>query len=702
MWQHLVRRASSLQRSERVVATVAASAPLALTPVEHRLLPPQSRRHGPWRRPSSQHPTLFHRAPLGGCARFSTAPLSSSAAPPVSEDEVDASTAIDNENRSAASEVDHRPPQQLSLSLSSVPDFVERLRHAAAWKPAPNHNRQRLRGSERGRQLWDAPECRALSDQYDAHLRQLLQNHKLQHPPQTTRQGDNDHNNDIAEHGVLLLSSDTVILALKVLLKSQPSNLAQRLREWERMLGQLQLTPLTDHLSLRLLTVNAKAGQVGRVLSLLRVRREHQYRSRPREFELALHAIITAQRTRHRNPYLPDAAHTSQALSLAISGGSNASTGTSSSISTMTLDNPTRWLDAILVNLHERNVPLTTALVARMLRCYAGGYTGKAVHHFYRVIRRPIVEAESADDEADDYDDDDELHYQGMPRQYFYRDGAYREYPVQIQLEYHRQAPPFYKIPSQVGQQVLSFRKRDGITKLQHESDPRFSPSLAAAFAFADSIQLGAAGHPSVPLDTNCYNALLLTCVRRGALWRALQVLDTMEQQQPQQQQQDRNEVDTASSSGRPNTTSYNLVLTGLARVGDVSTMQDLTTRLLSAGLTPDAYTIRAIVDGMLNLADMPGAITVVQDSFNQYGVLPPYTTHLKIFELCLASKLVYEAKRHLYFIQQLWKWQPTPYHTPAVVKLVRATQRNTQLQRPALEALFAYFGERLRDSDFF
>jgi len=138
-----------------------------------------------------------------------------------------------------------------------------------------------------------------------------------------------------------------------------------------------------------------------------------------------------------------------------------------------------------------------------------------------------------------------------------------------------------------------------------------------------------------------------------------------------------------------------------LARVGDVVSSQDYYQKLLNSGLQPDAFTVRAIVDGLLNLGDAPAAITVVQDFFNQHSILPPYTTHLKVIEVCLARGMVHEAKRHVYFLQQLWHWEPNEYHTDSFIKLMRATQRNTQLQQPALRKLFSYFGETLNDSDF-
>jgi hypothetical protein len=112
--------------------------------------------------------------------------------------------------------------------------------------------------------------------------------------------------------------------------------------------------------------------------------------------------------------------------------------------------------------------------------------------------------------------------------------------------------------------------------------------------------------------------------------------------------------------------------------------------------------TVEAIVGGLLNLGDVASAITVVQDCFNQYSVLPPYTTHLKILEFALGRGLIYEAKRHVYFIQQLWKWESNEYHSKEFIKLVTLTQKNPKLSKEAVQKLFAYFGERLDDSDFF
>jgi hypothetical protein len=130
--------------------------------------------------------------------------------------------------------------------------------------------------------------------------------------------------------------------------------------------------------------------------------------------------------------------------------------------------------------------------------------------------------------------------------------------------------------------------------------------------------------------------------------------------------------------------------------------MREYFRQLISKELSPTKETIEAIVDGLLNLGDVVSAVSFCQDSFNQFSVLPPYTTHIKIIEFCLARGLVYEAKRHVFFVQQLWKWQPNKYHSEEFCKVMELTQKNPNLSKDALHKLFAHFGESLQDSDFF
>jgi pentatricopeptide repeat protein len=153
-----------------------------------------------------------------------------------------------------------------------------------------------------------------------------------------------------------------------------------------------------------------------------------------------------------------------------------------------------------------------------------------------------------------------------------------------------------------------------------------------------------------------------------------------------------------ASADVRPNTASFNYLLQGFARVGDVTTAQEYYHRMIQSGFSPDSYTVRAIAEGFINIGDLPGTVTVVQDFFNQYGVLPPIATHLQILEHCLGLGLVYEAKRYVYFIQQLWDWNVHPsYHsTPSVTRAVERVCTDPRLSKEALLRLFAYFGEEL------
>ena len=517
--------------------------------------------------------------------------------------------------------------RNFSVAAPSPAALLQDLQRAAAW----NHGKE---GSKHDRSLWEPEFCRRVVQHYDVFLSDVVAGVQPQ-----------DHS---------LLSAETVSLAIKALTKAHldTAELSLRVRVWERALGQIKQTPLTDHLSLRLLTANGKAGNVGRVLSLLQLRKTREFPPRPREFLHAVTALQAAAVPRQRNIFRSD---TEQPA----------------------IDNPTRWLDAILINMHQRNVPLQTFLANRMLLCYAAGYTGKAAHHFYRVTRQPVTALPIEDRHTDT---------ESMPHDYFANHGGYQ--PVKVRLDYHHTPPPFYKKPSLVkGKLLFGPNDTEGAFKFDKEKDPEYSLPLAAAFAFADSLQHGACGHDGITLNTGSYNALIKACVQRGALWRAMHVLE---------------DIMPDASHTQPNNISYNLLLAGLARVGDVVTIQEYYQKMQVAGLKPDAFTVQYVVDGLLNLGDAPAAVTVVQDFFNQHSILPPYTTHIKILEFCLARDMIYEAKRYLYFIQQLWHWQPNEkYHDPAFIQLMRATQRNTQLQQPALQQLFQYFGETLHDTDF-
>ena len=195
------------------------------------------------------------------------------------------------------------------------------------------------------------------------------------------------------------------------------------------------------------------------------------------------------------------------------------------------IDNPTRWLDAILIQMHKRGIPLTTKMANRMLDCYAStGRTSKALHFFYQLSKHPV-----SNDDADEY--------QEMPN--------FRQRKVRLRMKF---CPPpnYYKVPSDSKDKVVSMpHETDRKPKLDFEMDPHWSLPLTAAFSFADSFTHGACGHDPIVLDRTSWNTLIKACCYRGALWRALQILQvTMPQQGIQ-----------------PDTLSYNTILAGLARV---------------------------------------------------------------------------------------------------------------------------------------
>mmetsp|Transcript_11664 Transcript_11664/g.28312 ORF Transcript_11664/g.28312 Transcript_11664/m.28312 type:complete len:626 (+) Transcript_11664:62-1939(+) len=459
-----------------------------------------------------------------------------------------------------------------------------------------------------------------------------------------------------------LLSSENVDYAFLILSSCDydARQLSKKVRAWEKFIGQLRWTTLTDELSLRLLISNAKAANVGRVLSILQLRKDRGFEPCDEEFIYAIQSLKIASASQHadgvRNIFVHDADQPA-------------------------VDNPTRWLDSILLNMSKRGYPLTTSLANRMLDCYgAGGRSGKAVHHFYRVVRKGILDMPP--EEQPSLTDE-------MPKDWVYSadSGNFSYQPIKVKVKYHEGAPPFYKVPSQVaGKRLHSADSSIGKLKVERELEPEYSIPLAAAFAFADSLQHGACGHKAIRLDVGSYNALIKASVWRGALWRAMHVLDTI--------------MPAAGIS--PNQRSFNSILLGLAAVGDVVTAQEIYLKMHNFGLEPDETTVHAIVDGLLNAGDSHGSITVVQDFFNQHSVLPPLWMHYKILELCLGQGLAYEAKRYVYFIQQLWKWEPNQYHDPKFVETMRAVQKSPGLQKEALQKLFAYFGEELKDSDFF
>jgi pentatricopeptide repeat protein len=646
-------------------------------------------------------------------------------------------------------------------------EIVSQIFIAAKWNQGRSHG---------GSRKWDYEFVRTTLDKYELHLRFVLDRLKSkgsrqpsQLSPSATSSADllsNIHPSAekcAATHK--LLSPKTLANAIRSLTRSKMDTplLSKRIREIERLVGLIGWTSITEELSYRLLEANGKAGNVTRTLALLELRKRRRYDPREqddrtfsivdkagilklveaheelqsdetapvpiergeKEFIHAITAIQSAQLPlrRSRNLYLHESSFTESAL-----------------------DNPTRYLDAILLNMSQRGVPLRPEMATQMLACYAStGRTGRALHYFYKVIRDPVEEdgyyipgphpthlsrAEleewklskrqegrgrivakgyhdhDAQLDVMDESDEDANDMQNVTPQH----STNRTKPRMIM----HPPPPFHKIPSNVkdsslarsyGHKPFSFvgtpksatasppsslsqptSVKSIKTKLDWEVDHEWSLSLTAAFAFADSLTHGACGHEPIELDVGAWNCLLKACCYRGALHRALNILDkTMPQKG----------ID-------PDIYSYNTILAGLARVGDIATLKEYLVRMTNKRVPIDKYTVQAIADGLLNVGDISGASTMVQDIFNQHNTLPPYTTHLKIIEFALSNGLIFEAKRHVYFIQQLWKWQPSPHDEKRFRDVMNATKHNPKLSKEALQKLFRYFSEELQDEDFF
>uniref|UniRef100_A0A7S2U743 Pentacotripeptide-repeat region of PRORP domain-containing protein n=1 Tax=Attheya septentrionalis TaxID=420275 RepID=A0A7S2U743_9STRA len=468
-----------------------------------------------------------------------------------------------------------------------------------------------------------------------------------------------------------LVSPETVESAFRSALRMNldTSRLSVKVRELERLVGLVGKTPLTDPLSFSLLKANGKAGNIGRALALLNMRKARNYPPRKdqeypsqNEFVHAIQSIESAglYLRKNRNVFAGD-------------------------VHQPAIDNPTRWLDAILVNMFERNVQLTPWLANRMLETYAStGRTGKALHFFYDMKRDHKGIHHDPETGQYSYIEDNDTERPIRP-EIMEQMPIYKKKRIKVRVQYNP-PPPYHKVPSLVKDTGV-MRPDDTagkrISKLDRESDKDWSLPLTAALVFADSLTQGACGHDPISLNLQSYNVLIKACCYRGALWRALHILNKVLPRQ----------------NLEPNTTTYNIILSGMARVGDVDMMKEFLITMTNKGVPLNMFTVQAMVEGMLNVGDIGGAVTMVQDLFNQHGVIPPPATHFKILEIALANCLVYEAKRHVYFLQQLWKWAP---QNSRQERQKEKMMKNPQLSRPSLKTLFGYFGEALTEEDFF
>lgn len=200
---------------------------------------------------------------------------------------------------------------------------------------------------------WDPQISRDAVRNYILHLRYILQ---LQ-----------QQDTDIVDAEQNILSSHTASLAIQSLLrtKTQTAYLSTNIRHIERLLGSLQSIPMTNQLSFALLHANGKAGNIGRTMQLLALRKEHKFKPKKYEFQHAIQSIISAglDLRKHRNVYVPDEDDMQDPI-----------------------DNPTRWLDAILINMEERGVTLDIKTANLMLNCFAStGRNAKATYWFFQV-----------------------------------------------------------------------------------------------------------------------------------------------------------------------------------------------------------------------------------------------------------------------------------------------------------------------------
>ena len=556
---------------------------------------------------------------------------------------------------------------------------MSRVRKASGWNQGRRdaENRNKFGGK------WDHGFVRDAVDDYERHLKYVLK-HVEASGSNTRKEGSERETLKEVLSGIhpdvhkcvsaqKLLSPKSLASVARALTRTRLDTpvLSQRIRDIERLIGMIGWTPITEELSYRLLEANCKSGNVRRALALLELRRARGYAPRESQDQLD-RAQQTAKSLRQGEKEFIHVLTSIQSAQLPLRRSRNIFQH-EADVSESLIDNPTRYLDAILINMNERGVPLTPELAAKMLNCYAStGRTGRATHFFYRVARGATLD----DGDGDKDDDNARLKMRMLP------------------------LPPFRKIPSAAkgssfAQDTEGARNEglpngaasgSGMTKYDQEIEREYSLSLTAAFAFADSLTHGACGHAPIELDIQGWNALIKACCNRGAFHRALKILN-----------------ETLPQKGiEPDYYSYNAILAGLARVGDITSLKEYLMNMTNRRILINKFTVEAMADGFLNVGDISGASSMVQDIFNQHETLPPYTTHLKIIEFALSNGLIFEAKRHVYFVQQLWKWQPSQHHDARFIGMMETTRRNPKLSKQALQKMFQYFGEELVDDDFF
>lgn len=373
-----------------------------------------------------------------------------------------------------------------TLSLLMEEDYdpqgvTNDINRAAQWNQDSGNSKNKDDTTSKSK--WDPKFAVRAVDLYERHLKYIrhrLRSGTFSSSPKEDMQVQSCDNLD-PKTGQLL-SSATTERALKALLRCKlpTPSLSKRVREIECLVGRIDRTPLTDDLSLRLLEANGKSGNVGRSMALLQLRRSRGYpprsvfntgRRRKTEFDYAIQSLISA--------------------SLYLRRGRSIFTKDTNQPE---LDNPTRWLDAILLNMSERGEKLTTAVANKMLRCYAmTGRTGRAVHGFYQVkldpvdidgryygtrdefdrilLRRRNIRNEEVEKRRQRMQHQEEAVKKVIPVHIREHMPLYRNRKAKVRLKM-RKNPPCHKVPSEVrkcGGKVL--REKDGklIGKLEWE-----------------------------------------------------------------------------------------------------------------------------------------------------------------------------------------------------------------------------------------
>ena len=516
-----------------------------------------------------------------------------------------------------------------------------------------------------GTDRWQVDFCRSVSLLYLQHLQYM---HTHTHTQQDDDGEVHNQTTTTTPDAIHLVSPEIAERAIKGILRQHvtPMVLSNYVRQLERLIGSIAKTPLTELLSYRLLEANGKAGNVGRTQALLTLRRNRGYEPHvPNEFLYAVMAIKSAgtELIQSRNIYAGDAFQPA-------------------------IDNPTRWLDAILLNMHDRGVKVTLQIANRMLETYAStGRTGKAVHHFWKMYLLPM---DLQNDEHDNVSSTTGTTVRGLidPLKLSPDELLTTQDAIVFQNRKHRAKliwrppAPLEKIPSEAAGVKFGESR---MTKMEWEQKQDWSLPLTAAFAFADSLTHGACGHDPIELDVTSWNLLIKACCYRGALWRAIQIVD-----------------DTMPSKGiEPNAYSYTLLLDGLAKVGDVVTMKEYFRQVENKGLVTRSN-VRAMVDGMINAGDVAGAITFLQDMYNQYQVIVNHYCHLKVLEVALASDLLWEAERYVTILEQMRLHEVNfALDEPEFCKAMEIFQKDPKTSRESIRKMFAYFGETLDERNF-